>query len=79
MAVELTSWRKQPGDTSDQYQISAFADEKSDVAVGMVINHLPSDWIVQPGSSIQTADGEIAFLKSNGKWHWVGEEGDVDV
>lgn len=79
MAVELTNWRKQPGDTSNQYQISAFADQKADVTTGMKIKNLPTDWVVQPGSSIMTADGEMAFKKSNGKWHFVGEEGDIDV
>lgn len=79
MAVELTNWRKQPGDTTNQYQISAFADAKSDVAPGMKIKNVPSDWEIQPGSTIMTPDGEIAFKKSNGKWHWSGEEGDIDV
>ena len=77
--VELTGWKKQPGDGLLQYQISAFADEKSDVGPGMVIKNLSSSWVLQPGSSIRTADGDVAYLKSNGKWHWVGEDGDVDV
>lgn len=79
MAVELTNWRKQPGDTSNQYQISAFADQKADVTTGMRIKNLPTDWEIQPGSTILTADGDVAFKKSNGKWHWAGEEGDVNV
>lgn len=79
MAVELVAWRKQPGDTSNQYQISAFADQKADVTTGMRIKNLPTDWEIQPGSTILTADGDVAFKKSNGKWHWAGEEGDVNV
>lgn len=79
MAVELTSWVKQTSDKAKEYQISAFADEKGDVAPGMVIKNLPSDWIIQPGSTIVTADGEVAFYKSNDKWHFVGEEEDIDV
>ena len=70
MAVELISWRKQPGDTSEQYQIEAFADEKSDVTADMKIKNLPSDWEVQPGSVIRTAAGEQANLKSDGTWAW---------
>lgn len=79
MAVELTSYVKQSGDIGKEYQIAAFADEKADVAPGMVIKNLPSDWVIQPGSYISTADGEVARYKSNGKWHWTGEEGDIDV
>ena len=70
MAVELTSWRKQPGDTSEQYQIEAFADSKADVTAGMVIKNLPSDWEIQPGSKIFTAAGEQANYKSDGTWEW---------
>lgn len=40
MAVELTSWVKQTADKTKEYQISAFADEKGDVALGMVINEI---------------------------------------
>lgn len=77
--VELTGWKKQPGDDLNKYQIQAFADEKSDVGPGMVIRNLSPSWILQPGSSIRTADGDVAFLKTSGKWHWAGEDGDIDV
>lgn len=79
MAVELTSYVKQSADKPKEYQIACFADEKADVAPGMVIKNLPSDWVIQPGSTIVTADGEVAFYKSNNKWHFVGEEEDIDV
>ena len=79
MAVELTNWRKQPGDTTEQYQIEAFADEKTDVGPGMKIRNLPTDWILQPGSCIYTAKGEKANLKSDGTWEWEKTLADVGV
>ena len=77
--VEITGWNDQPCDNFNEKQIYAFADEKSDVGPGMVIHNMPASWIPQPGSMIRTADGDVCNLKSNGKWHWVGEEGDIDV
>lgn len=74
--TKIDDW---PGAMPGKYQIHAFADEKADVTAGMTIHDLPPGIVPQPGSKIVTADGEIAFLKSNGKWHWAGEEGDVDV
>ena len=51
--------------------ITAFADAKSDVTSGMVIEGLPAN--VEPafGSSIITASGDVAFLKSDDTWNWV--------
>lgn len=77
MAVELVSWRKQPGDTSNQYQIEAFADAKEDVTADMKIKNLPSDWELQPGSFVKTAKGEKANLKSDGTWEWEKTLADV--
>ena len=72
MAVVLTGSRKEPSEaTNKDYIIQAFADEKADVSESMVIEKMPSDWNPQPGSSIITADGEVAFLKSDGTWNWV--------
>lgn len=51
--------------------ISAFADDKSDVTDGMTIDGLPADIEPTFGSSIITASGDIAFLKSDGTWNWV--------
>ena len=79
MAVELVAWRKQPGDTSNQYQIEAFADLKADVTAGMKIKNLPTDWELQPGSFVKTALGEKANLKSDGTWEWEKTLADVGV
>lgn len=55
----------------NSYKISAFADSKDDVTPNMKIIGLPKNAKIEMGSSILTADGELAFLKSNGTWNWV--------
>ena len=69
--IEVTSLTKQPGDSLKQYQIQAFADTKEEVVPGAVFNHLPVDAEIQPGSTVVTADGDVAFYKSDGTWNWV--------
>ena len=71
MAIEVTKMEKQPGDGIDEYQIQAFADDKTDVVEGATFKNLPVGAKIQPGSSIVTANGEIAFRKSDGAWNWV--------
>lgn len=72
MAVVLTDYKKVPNEAlSKDYIIQAFADAKEDVDESMVIERMPSDWEPQAGSSIITADGDVAFLKSDGTWNWV--------
>ena len=77
MAVELVSWRKQPGDTSNQYQVDVFADDKTDVVPGMKVRNMPSDWEIQPASTARTALGEKANFKSDGTWEWEKTLADV--
>ena len=62
---------KQVSDNS--YEISAFADTKDEVANGTFVG-LPSGATIEMGSSVLTANGEIAFMKSTGEWNWLGEE-----
>lgn len=69
--LELRDYRKQPVDGFNQYEVSIFADSKEDLVDGAPIHNLPSSWVMQPGSQCITADGEVAFLKSDGKWNWV--------
>lgn len=52
------------------YKISAFADTKSEVGTSS-IEGLPKDATIEMGSSIMTAAGELAFMKSDGNWSWV--------
>jgi hypothetical protein len=48
-----------------------FADQKSEVTAGMTIVGLPVGCTLDIGSSVMTAAGDIAFLKSDGTWNWV--------
>jgi len=69
--VILIDYTRQPGDTGNEYQIKAFADDKSAVTEGMTIQNMPPEWIIQPGSIIYTANGDVAFYTSDGVWNWV--------
>ncbi len=69
--IVVTSWSKQPDDTLDQYMVKAFADTKEEVVPGATFVGLPVNGQMQPGSSVLTAKGEVAFLKSDGTWSWV--------
>ena len=68
--ITVTSISHQPGDSTDQYQITAFADTKEEVVPGATFVGMPSGEM-QHGSQVVTADGDVAFLKSDGTWNWV--------
>lgn len=55
---------------TNDYLISAFADTKEEVDSGEFIG-LPANATIAIGSSVLTADGEVAFMKSDGNWNWV--------
>ena len=40
----------------------------------MTIVGFPADATIDAGSSIITADGDIALCKSDGTWNWLEEE-----
>ena len=69
--IEVTSVTKVDSHT---YRIEAFADTKAEVDAGDPIVGMPPDKSIGIGSSVMTADGEIAFMKSDGRWNWVGNE-----
>lgn len=69
--IEVTKMEKQPGDGIYEYQITAFADDKTDVVEGATFKNLPPGAKIQPGSTIYTANGEAAFYKSDGTWNWI--------
>lgn len=50
--------------------VSLFADQKSDVTNSMEVEGLPKDYNIEFGSSVLTASGELAFMKSDGTWSW---------
>lgn len=54
-------------------QASLFADTKAEVT-GMSLDDVigfPSGHTLEMGSTVLTADGDLAFLKSDGTWVWV--------
>ena len=51
--------------------VSLMADQKSDVSAGMDIKGMLQGYTPDFGSSVLTASGELAFLKSDGTWNWV--------
>ena len=57
-------------DRSD-YKVELFADTKSEVTPNAKIIGLPEGTTIELGSSVITAAGEIAFMKSDGTWNWL--------
>lgn len=47
-----------------------FSDTKAEIQDGMKIVGLPEGYSMDFGSSVMTADAELAFLKSDGTWNW---------
>ena len=47
-----------------------FADAKSEIGPSMVVVGLPEGYTMDFGSSVMTADAEIAYMKSDGTWNW---------
>lgn len=54
----------------DKARVTVFADAKTDVTLEAVTQLAGRE--VEIGSSAITADADIAFLKSDGTWNWVG-------
>lgn len=50
--------------------INAFSDTKGEVVPGAEFVDMPEDGDMEPGSSVYTANGEVALLKSDGTWVW---------
>jgi hypothetical protein len=70
MAVRVLKFYKEAYPYSG---VVLFADEKTDIVDGMVVEGLPDDFVIPWGSKAITADGEVGYLKSTGTWNWVGE------
>lgn len=51
--------------------VSLFSDTKSEVTSSAEIIGLLDDVTIAQGSSVITAYGEVAFMKSDGTWNWV--------
>ena len=57
-------------DNNKTANVSIFADTKAEVATG-TIEGMPEGYLPSFGSSLLTASGELAFMKSDGTWNWV--------
>ena len=59
---------------SDQnsYRVKLFADTKEEVVDGADIIGLPANATLEMGSSVVTANADVAFRKSDGTWNWIG-------
>ena len=51
--------------------VALFSDTKSEVTPTAEIVGLPSGYTISAGSSIMTASGELAFMKSDNSWNWL--------
>ena len=68
--IKVTSIKLDPNTkTAD---VSLFSDTKSEVLPDAKISGLPDGYSISAGSSVLTSSGELAFMKSDGSWNWVG-------
>lgn len=67
--IKVTELRNTDGD-DNSFFISAFADTKAEVSTEEFVG-LPKNAKIEMGSTVMTAAGEIAFMKSDGQWNWV--------
>lgn len=71
--IKVQEFKNTDGDLHSYY-ISAFSDTKEEVNIATMSDYigLPSDAErIELGSSVMTASGEMAFMKSDGTWSWV--------
>ena len=54
-----------------EVKASLFADTQSEVSSTMEIEGMPDGYTLAAGSSVLTAAGEVAFLKSDKTWNWL--------
>lgn len=58
------------GNAPDRKIYVFFADAKADVT-SQAIAEIGLNGPIDVGSIAYTANGEVAFLKSNGEWNWI--------
>lgn len=71
MAVKVFSISEY--NTDDTIDALVFSDTKEEVSDDMEIDGIPLGKTLAYGSSLITASGDIAFLKSDGTWNFIGE------
>ena len=52
-------------------EVSLFSDTKAEVSASSGISGLPEGYAIAQSSSVITASGQVAFMKSDGTWNWV--------
>lgn len=57
--------------TTMKADASWFADTKSEVQSATKFPGIPDGYSIEMGSSVMTAEGELAFMKSDGTWNWL--------
>lgn len=65
---------KDTDEKSTSYLVSVFADTKTEVQSASLSDYigLPTDATkIEMGSDVITADGDFAFMKSDGSWNWI--------
>lgn len=67
--IKVTEIKLNPASMSAN--VALFADNKSDVTPNAEIQGLPDGYSIEFGSTVITAQGELAFMQSNGNWSWV--------
>ena len=68
--IKVTELKNTDAD-NESYLISAFADTKGEVTSSATFAGLPEGANIEMGSSVMTAAGDLAFMKSDGNWNWV--------
>lgn len=69
--IRVTDIKILPDDSNNVCQISAFADTKGEVLPNADFVGMPEGATMAIGSSVITAAGEMAFLKSDNTFNWV--------
>jgi len=57
--------------TTMEADVSLFADTQSEVVPNVKIQGMPEGYSISAGSSVMTANGDMAFMKSDGNWNWL--------
>ena len=63
---------------NNEIEVLLFADTKDEVSSDMNIDGIPKGKVISYGSSLITADGDLAFLKSDGTWNFTKSGGGSD-
>ena len=67
--IRVTNIKNTDAD-NNSYLIDAVADTKSEVTSGATYIGLPEGATIEQGSTLMTANWEVATMKSDGTWSW---------